>query len=661
MSRPQMPSGLTLSGEWLARNPSEGAGLGPLALGALGIVYGDIGTSPLYALRECFHGPHAIVPTQEHVLGVLSLIFWSLILVVSIKYIAVIMRADNEGEGGILALMALVTQDGDVANGEAVAGWRGASLARTRAILLALGLFGAALLYGDGAITPAISVLSAVEGLKIAAPGLSPFVVPITIVILLALFAIQRRGTGTVGRIFGPVMLIWFLAIGAVGVVNLLKAPEVLRAFDPSLGVRFLLKTGYHGFLVLGSVVLVVTGGEALYADMGHFGKRPIRAAWFGLVLPALALNYLGQGAAILTRPEAAENPFFFMVPGILRLPMIALATLAAVIAAQALISGAFSITRQAVQLGYLPRIEIRHTSAQEIGQIYVPQVNWAICAGTIGLVLGFRSSSALAGAYGIAVTLTMVITMTLGFVAMRRLWRWSALGSVLIAGFFLAIDLAFLGANSLKIAEGGWFPLVVGAGVFALMSTWIRGRRLLGERIRERVRPLEDFFAEMERKPPVRVPGCAVYLTSSPAWTPPALAKNLQHNKVLHEQVILLRVETHKIPHIPPGRRIEVAPLGPPGFYRLTAHVGFMEDPNVPALLELARGRAPKGFVPCGMADTTFVVGRETLLATERYSGMSRWREELFAFMSRHAQRAAAFYAIPSDRVLEIGSQVEL
>ena len=617
--------------------------LAALVLGALGVVYGDIGTSPLYALRECFHGSHGIAPTRDNVLGVLSLIFWSLTLIISIKYLVFVMRADNEGEGGILALLALVAKQPSRRAGGA------------RPVLIGLGLFGAALLYGDGMITPAISVLGAVEGLTVATHVFEPYVVPLAIAILMGLFLIQPRGTERVGRIFGPVMVIWFVVIAALGVRWILRDPHVIEAFDPRHAWDFFHDNGLHGFVVLGSVFLVVTGGEALYADMGHFGRRPIRVAWFGLVLPALLLNYLGQGALLLENPAAAASPFYLLAPAWALLPLVALATMAAIIASQALISGAFSLTRQAIQLGYCPRLDIEYTSASQQGQIYMPQVNWALMVATIGLVLGFRTSSALAAAYGMAVTSTMVITTLLTYLVARRSWGVSRVIAGSLAVFFLIIELAFFGANVLKIIHGGWFPLVIGAILYACLSTWKSGRALLASRLRERLYPFDRFLADIAARPPHRVPGTAVFMTSNLVGTPPTLLHNLEHNQVLHQRVVLLTVVTSTVPYVPAEERFEQEALGA-GFVRVTLRYGFMEEPDVPAALTAA---GLQGF-EFDVSQTTFFVGLETLLSTAR-KGMTRWRERLFAIMSRNAVRATSFFRIPPERVVELGMQIEL
>jgi KUP system potassium uptake protein len=624
-----------------AHPPRSPAALAVVTLAALGVVYGDIGTSPLYALRECFHGPHAIEVTRGNVLGVLSLIVWSLIVVISIKYLTFVMRADNQGEGGILALMALVPVD-----------YRSA---KSRGVLVALGLFGAALLYGDGMITPAISVLGAMEGLTTATPAFAPYVVPLTVAVLVGLFLIQSHGTARVGAIFGPVMLLWFVTIGILGLRSILGDPQVLVAVDPRHAWDFFHRNGFHGFLVLGSVFLVVTGGEALYADMGHFGKRPIRLAWFALVQPALMLNYFGQGALLLADPQHAEQPFYLLAPEWLLYPLVALATLAAVIASQALISAVFSLTRQAVQLGYSPRMAILYTSAETMGQIYIPQVNWALMVATITIVLAFRSSSALAAAYGIAVTMTMGITTVLAYVISRQVWGWGRLAAGAAASAFIIADLAFFGANVLKFAHGGWVPLLIASVAFLIMTTWKRGRQIVGDRLRARAYPFADFLEDISAHPPHRVEGTAVFMTGTGTGTPPTLIHNLEHNKVLHEQVILLTVITADVPHVAPEDRLRVEPLAE-CFFRVTVAYGFTETPDVPAAL--AGLDAHKVHVD--LATTTFFLGRETLLATKR-PGMAVWRERLFVLMSSNAMRATSFFNIPSERVVELGMQLEL
>ena len=628
-----------------ANSGPRGRYLAVLALGALGVVYGDVGTSPLYAVRECFHGSHRVATTPGNILGILSLIFWSLTLIISIKYLVLVMRADNRGEGGILALMALLGPR------------RGESprSAGRHFVLISLGLFGAALLYGDGIITPAISVLSAVEGLKVATPYFTPFVVPITIVILIGLFFFQKRGTGGVGAVFGPVMVVWFATLAILGVAELLRAPAVLAAVNPWHALDFFIRNKLHGFLVLGDVVLAVTGAEALYADMGHFGKRPIRLAWFVLVLPALMLNYFGQGALLLRVPAAAENPFYRLAPDWGLYPLVALATFATVIASQAVISGAFSLTRQAVQLGYSPRVEVDHTSAREIGQIYIPGINWTLMLATIALVLGFRSSTNLASAYGVAVTTTMAITTVLLFFVERELWKWKLLPALLLTIVFLVVDLSFWGANMIKVEQGGWFPLAVAAFVFTLMSTWKRGRALLASTFGMRGLPVDIFVRDIATSHPVRVPGMAVFMTRNTSGVPPVLLHHLKHNKVLHEQVVLLSVLTEEIPVVPKEERVRVEPAGE-GIFRIVAHYGFMEDPNILAVLTEAKHEG----LSFKLGSTTFFLGRETLLTTRR-PGMARWRKALFAFMSRNARTATAYFRIPPNRVVELGAHIEL
>jgi KUP system potassium uptake protein len=614
-----------------------------LSLGALGVVYGDIGTSPLYALRECFHHATGIAPTRDNVLGILSLIVWSLILVVSVKYLLFVMRADNRGEGGILALLALAVPS------------RGATPAGAKRALVLLGVFGAALLYGDGMITPAITVLSAVEGLNVATPFFEGYVIPISIAILVGLFLVQSRGTAAIGRIFGPVMLVWFLAIAVLGVAEAARRPEVLLAVSPHHAVRFMLQHGYLGFLVLGSVFLVVTGGEALYADMGHFGLRPIRMAWFVVALPALLLNYFGQGALVLRDPSAVENPFYRLAPSWALYPLVALATAAAVIASQALISGAFSLTRQAVQLGFSPRVDVEHTSSREIGQIYIPGINRLLMIACIALVVGFGSSSNLAAAYGIAVTGTMGITTVLFYFVARERFGWTRLKAGAPALFFLVIDLAFFLANATKIEHGGWFPLLVGAAVFTAMTTWKTGRTILAKRLSETTLPIDLFLDDVGRNPPHRVAGTAIFMFGNPTGVPPALLHNLKHNQVLHETVVLLRVDTEEVPIVDPAERITVDALGH-GFYRMVMHYGFMEDPDVPRAL--AEVKHPGLKLP--PMRTTYFLGRETLIASKR-PGMAMWRERLFAVMSRNARTATSFFGLPPNRVVELGAQIEL
>jgi len=627
------------------RTPPRGTALAGLALGALGVVYGDIGTSPLYALKECFTGTHSVPPTPANVLGVLSLVFWSLTFVVVVKYLAFVMRADNRGEGGILALLALV--------GRKEAGKR-------HQMLLLFGLFGSALLYGDGVITPAISVLGAMEGLAVAAPGLAHFIVPISLGILIGLFLIQKTGTARVGSIFGPVMLVWFASLAVLGVRGILHDPSVLRAVWPGYAVAFLFEGGVTAYLVLGAVVLVITGGEALYADMGHFGKRPIRYAWYAVVMPALVLNYFGQGAIVLHDPAAARNPFYLLAPEWALYPLIGVATLAAIVASQALISGAFSLTHQAVQLGYSPRVTIRHTSSTEIGQIYVPEVNWLLGVACVALVLGFRSSSNLAAAYGIAVTGTMTTTTILFHRVARDIWRWPRVRTWALTLAFLAVDLAFLGANLVKFEEGGWFPIAAAVLVFTLMATWKAGRTALATQLKDAGLPLDLFMGDIARRKPLRVPGTAVFMTSNTGAAPPVLLHHLKHNKILHDRVLLVSLLTEEIPAVPDAERVTVSDLGS-GFWQVVARYGFMESPDVPALLgSLAKRPGGGERVALVPMDTTYYLGRETLLANGP-SRLSTWRKRLFIVMARNAVTASQFFGLPPNRVVEMGAQIQL
>ena len=625
---------------------SAPAGSRPLfaaTLTALGVVYGDIGTSPLYTIRECFYGTHGVAVTHENVLGVLSMVLYALFIVISIKYIAIVMRADNQGEGGILALTALLPP-------------RHQQTVRARIpVLIALGIVGAALLYGDGMITPAISVLSAVEGLQVATPLFAPYVVPLSVAILIALFVFQQYGTHKVGRLFGPVMMVWFITIAGLGVIWIVREPSVIGAINPVHAVRYFRSHGIPGVAVLGAVFLAVTGGEALYADMGHFGKRPIRIAWFALVLPALVLNYLGQGALLLIDGDAARQPFFLLAPSWALFPLVGLATAAAIIASQALISGAFSLTQQAIQLGYAPRLDIEHTSSHEMGQVYVPQVNWALMLSTIVIVIGFESSSALAAAYGIAVTLTMVITAVLLHVIALERWHWPKPLVFCVTAVFLTIDLTFFGANLLKVFQGGWLPLLIGAFVFTLMTTWKTGRRIVAERLTARAIPIDHFMSVIVAAPPVRVPGTAVFMTAQPRGTPPALAHNLRHNKVMHEYVVILTVTTAPVPQVTPEEQIAVDALGH-GVFTMRMVYGFMQDPNVPDALRAAQSRG----LEVDADDVTYFLGRETILVTHR-RGMAIWREKLFVLMTRNAVRATAFFRLPPERVVELGVQVEI
>ena len=622
--------------------PHGGGALAALSLAALGVVYGDIGTSPIYAMRESLHGVHGVAPSADNVLGLLSLIFWALVVVISVKYLGFVMRADNGGEGGMIALTALVTPTTP----------RGR---RRHRVLVLLGLFGASLLYGDGMITPAISVLSAVEGLEVVTPVFQPYVIPITIVILVGLFAVQSHGTARIGSIFGPVMLLWFLTLGTLGAVQVVQHPAVLAALSPHHAVRFFAFNGTHGLVVLGSVFLVVTGGEALYADMGHFGARPIRLSWFALVLPMLLLNYYGQGAMVIADPAAAEHPFFRLAPSWALIPLVALSTLATVIASQAVISGAFSLTRQAVQLGYLPRLDIEHTSKTAIGQIYIPGLNRVLMIACIGLVLGFRSSSRLAAAYGVAVTTDMVLTSVLFFVVARKRWNWSLPASAALVAGFLAVDLSFWGASLLKIPSGGWFPLVIAVVVFTLMTTWSTGRAILAERLAERTLSMQQLLTEMQTTPPLRVPGTAIYLARNADMVPHALLQNLRHNGIIHERVIVLALMTEGSARVPDAERVQVEEIAP-GMHRVVGRFGFAEDPDVPRLL----GELASAGLTIDPAQSSFFLGRETLYATTR-PGMAIWRERLFTIMARNARRATAYFKLPRERVCEIGAEIEL
>jgi KUP system potassium uptake protein len=616
--------------------------LSPLVVGAIGVVFGDIGTSPLYTLRQCFTGAHHVPLTSANVLGILSIVFWSLMIIVTLKYVTLIMRADNRGEGGILALTALVSR-GIERN------------AKLRWWLVGFGIFGAAMFYGDGMITPAISVLGAVEGLEIITPQLHPFIVPVSLVIVVALFAIQKHGTARVGTFFGPVMCVWFVVLAVLGVKEIFVEPSVLMAVNPMYAIAFVAANPLLAFLALGAVVLAVTGTEALYADMGHFGASPIRRAWLYFVAPALVLNYFGQGALLLSDPTAIKNPFYLLAPPLLLIPLVILATCAAVIASQAVISGAFSLTRAAIQMGYCPRLKINHTSAREMGQIYVPFINWILLIAVVLLILSFRSADNLGGAYGIAVTLAMVIDTVLFFFVIRRIWGWSRAIALLITVPLLMIDMSFLASNALKIPEGGWFPLLIGAVVFTLLTTWKRGRAMLLERLSEDTMPLDIFIDSISSSPPLRVPGTAVFLASTANRVPHALLHNLKHNKVLHERVVFLTIVTRDIPRVPSPDRVEIHDLGC-SFWQIEAYFGFTEDPEVPAMLE-ACGLAGFEF---DMMDTSFFVSRETLIATVA-PGMALWRERLFVSMSRNAVKATDFFRVPPNRVVELGSQVEL
>jgi len=616
--------------------------LAALALGAIGVVYGDIGTSPLYTLQTTL-SHDGMKPTPESIYGVLSLIFWAQILVVSLKYVVFIMRADNKGEGGIMALMALAQRSVR-------------EQPKLRWVLAILGIFGASLFYGDGVITPAISVLSAVEGVKVAAPGLSHWVVPVTAVILFFLFAMQRHGTARVGNVFGPVMVVWFIVIALLGIHLIVKNPQVLWAINPVYGVRFFFTHGMQAFIALGGVVLALTGAEALYADMGHFGKRPIRLAWFSFVLPALVLNYFGQGALLLAHPEAVDNPFFKMVPQVLLYPMIGLACIATVIASQAVISGAFSMTREAMSLGYSMRMQVVHTSREMSGQIFVPWVNSFLLVMVLVAVFGFRSSDSLSAAYGIAVTGTMTITTLLALVVARYQWHWNPIAVAAAGVLFLTIDLSFLGANLIKVEYGGWFPLVLGLGIFVLMTTWRRGRELVVREIKQGGLALGPFVANITEHPPLRVPGTAVFLTANQNAVPHALLHNLKHNKVLHERNVLLTVDMLETPMADADERIHIEAMGHE-FYKLGLRFGFAEDPNIPQALSLCS----RTRLPFDLMDTTFFLSRENIVADKGRPGMVLWRDKLFVFMARNAVPATAFFQIPGNRLIELGAQVEI
>ena len=627
----------------IPREEPRGRYLYVLTFAALGVVYGDIGTSPLYAMRECFHGAHAITPTPANILGVLSLIFWSLIIVISIKYLVFVVRADNEGEGGILSLAALATPIKPSGRTEK---W----------FLIALGIFGAALLYGDGVLTPAISILGAMEGLSVATPVLSPYIIPITIMIVVGLFLLQKRGTAGIGALFGPITLVWFTVLAILGVVQIFHFPQVFAAVNPLQGFDFFVRNGWHGFIILGSVFLVVTGGEALYADMGHFGAKPIRLAWFTIVLPALLLNYFGQGALLLENPAMATNPFYNLAPNWMLYPLIVLATCAAVIASQAIISGAFSLTMQAVQLGFTPRLKINHTSAKEYGQIYLPIVNWTLMIGCILTVLAFQNSSNLAAAYGIAVTSTMVITTILFYMVARERWNWSFLPTAALCLIFFVIDIAFFGANIIKFFDGGWFPLLLAAIIFLVMMTWKKGRSLLQKRIQDETQMLEEFLYDIGKKKIMRVPGTAVFMNGNASRTPTAILQNIKHNKILHERVLFVTVKTRPIPYVFEDERYKIENLNG-GFTRIKIYFGYMEDPKVPQVLE---NIDRLGFV-FDPQEATYFLGRETIIATLKYSGMALWRERLFALLSKNARSATAYFGIPAGRVVELGEQIEI
>jgi len=623
-----------------------------VALSALGVVFGDLGTSPLYALQEAFHGTRGVAPTAENVLGIVSLFLWSLLIMVSVKYVAVLLRAGNRGEGGILALLALLL--GDRSHPIRRMSW-----------FVALALLGTAMLYGDGLITPAISVLSAVEGLQIATPAFTRYIVPITIVILIGLFAVQPNGSGRVGAVFGPVLALWFVVIAVLGVHSVWQNPSILAALNPVHGARFFARNGMHGFLALGAVVLCLTGGEALYADMGHFGPNPIRLAWYGLALPALVASYLGQGALLLHHPTAADRPFYSMVPAWALYPMVALATAATIIASQALIAAVFSLTRQAAQLGYSPRVQVVHTSGSSIGQIYLPGLNWLLLAGTIAIVLAFRSSDRLAAAFGLAVSATMAITTILFAGVARLIWRWPVWRVAALAGVFLVADLAFVVANTFKFVDGGWLPLVLGAAVFVIMSTWQTGRRLLSDATRERGLPVADFLTSLGRNPPHRIRGIGVFLTAEQHDIPLVLLHHLKHNQVLHQTVVLLTLLTEEVPRVPDEDRVATTVLSL-GFYSVVARYGFMEEPDVPNLLSQAAASLSETGDPAlinELSRTTYYLGRVTVIPPTRNKAgrMRRWRVKLFRLLKQNERSATLYFRIPANRVVELGTRVEL
>ena len=622
-------------------NPHQPQGsLAKLMVGAMGIVYGDIGTSPLYAMREAFAGHHKLALDQEHIFGVLSLIFWSMILVVTIKYVVFTMRADNKGEGGSLALLALIS------NKVSGARW-------TTGIVL-LGVFATALFYGDSMITPAISVLSAVEGLTVIDPGFQMLVVPLSVVLLVGIFLIQRRGTARVGALFGPIMVVYFTVLAVLGLINIVQAPQVLLALNPWYAIHFFIIDGWKAFLALGSVVLAVTGAEALYTDMGHFGKKPIRMSWLTVVMPALMLNYLGQGALLSVDPAAIDSPFYHLAPAWALIPMVALTTMATIIASQAVISGAFSVTQQAIQLGFLPRLSIKFTSAEAQGQIYIPFINWGLMVCVLTLVLAFQSSSNLAAAYGIAVTGAMTIDTILLGVVLLMLWRWNKLTAFALLGLFLVVDLTYFTANLTKVPDGGWVPLAIGLTIFTLLTTWSRGRKLVQDKLQASAMPIEVFIKSATAST-TRVPGTAVFLTATSNGVPHALLHNMKHNKILHERVVFLTVMIENVPYVPATRRIEVLDMGQ-NFYRIIIHYGFMQDPDIPRALARA---ADHGLV-FKMMETSFFLSRQTLV-TSNAPGMPLWREKVFSWMMRNATNAMEFFKLPSNRVVELGSQVEI
>ncbi|UJP05872.1 MAG: potassium transporter Kup [Nitrosomonas sp.] len=624
------------------KNKAENTSLGVLSLAALGVVYGDIGTSPLYVMKTVFDPNHGLTVTESNIIGIVSLIFWTIMIVVTLKYITLILRADNHGEGGIMALLSLSSSSiGD--------------RPKLRNALFILGAFGAALFYGDGVITPAISVLSAVEGLEVATPLFRPYVLPITLVILISLFLIQRHGTGRVGAVFGPITLLWFITLGVTGAINTAIAPEILQAFNPLHAINFCLNNGLLAFIAFGAIILAVTGGEALYADMGHFGTKPIRFAWYGCVLPALILNYLGQGALLLTDPSAIANPFFLLFPSWALYPAVALATAATVIASQAVVSGVFSVTRQAIQLGFLPRMRILHTSSQRIGQIYIPFVNRILLVAVILAVVGFESSSNLASAYGVAVTMTMVIETILTFFVLRFTWNYPLIASLAATVFFLTVDATFFAATILKIFQGGWFPLAIGVAIFSIMMTWNSGHKIMLEQLRADDLPLEPFLQSLLAHPPVRVSGTAVFLTSNHIGVPHALLHNLAHNQVLHESVVFLTVSYQEIPRVSDNERVTIKALAG-NCYRVTVRYGYKEEPDLPAALQLCK----QPGLELEPLKTSYFISREIIVPTPG-GGMALWQERLFAAMARNAGNAAEYFKLPANRVLELGTRIEI
>jgi len=614
-----------------------------LAIGALGVVFGDIGTSPLYAVKECFVGFHPISVSFVNVMGVISLVFWSLTMVISIKYVTFILKADNHGEGGIFALLGLTSSSKE------------SRFPKFKSSVVLIAIIGASLLYGDGVITPAISVLSAIEGLGVATKAANPFIVPLTCLILFVLFMVQSRGTSRIGKIFGPVMITWFIALSVLGAINIIKSPIILTALNPMHAVRFFIEHHYHGIIVMGSVVLCITGGEALYADLGHFGRRPISMSWYGIVYPALVLNYLGQGALLLTHSAAAHNPFYAMVPRPLLYPMVALATMATIIASQALITGVFSLTQQAVHFGFFPRLNITHTSSRKEGQIYIAGVNYALMIACIGVVLLFKESARLAGAYGVAVTLTMVITTLMYYMVLTKTYNWSKFKALPLISVFIVIDLAFVIGNLFKIRDGGWFTLLIATIVTIIMTTWKDGREMLSKKLLSMRFPLDMFLKDIASHPLTRVRGTAVFMTVSPIGTPPALLHHVKHNQVIHDKVILLSIRTSDVPFIEKKERLAIKSLGQE-FYQVVASYGFMEYPNIPEIMK----QLGRKDIETDPAKTTYYLGRETLLTTGD-SKMMRWKKSLFAFMSRNASNPTVFFGIPPNRVIELGTQIEM